>query len=70
MQKHLGNINLTVGSRVQMSSLGIERCPRLKRRNGVIVRVNPIGTSYRVLLDGRKSTITLHQSYVEPEYSN
>jgi hypothetical protein len=47
--------------------IGIERSPRLKSRTGLIVSINPTGTSFRVLIDGRKLPVTLHQSYVEPD---
>src|SRR6266850_5960481 len=47
--------------------LALDRCPRLKSRTGLIVGINPSGTSFRVLIDGRKLPVTLHQSYVEPD---
>jgi hypothetical protein len=31
----------------------------------MIVGGNPIGTSFRILLDGRKLPLTLHASYIE-----
>ena len=52
------------GMRVRLSDLGKERCPRLKGESGVILRrIGP--STLRVKFDGRKSPITLHQSYIE-----
>jgi hypothetical protein len=45
----------------------MERCSKLKSPAGMIVGVNPIGTSFRILLDGRKLPLTLHASYIELE---
>jgi hypothetical protein len=57
----------TIGSRIRLSALGMERCSKLKSPTGMIVGVNPIGTSFRILLDGRKLPLTLHASYIELE---
>ena len=55
-----------IGSRIRLSALGIERCPKFKNPTcGVIVGANSIGTSFRILLDGRKLPVTLHVSYIE-----
>jgi hypothetical protein len=55
-----------IGSRVRLSALGMERCPKFKNpTRGIIVGVNLIGTSFRILLDGRKLPVTLHVSYIE-----
>jgi hypothetical protein len=55
-----------IGSRIRLSALGIERCPKFKNPiSGIIVGANSIGTSFRILLDGRKLPVTLHVSYVE-----
>ena len=56
-----------VGSRIRLSALGMERCSKLKSPTGMIVGTNPIRTSFRILLDGRKLRITLHASYIELE---
>jgi hypothetical protein len=45
----------------------MERCSKLKSVTGMIVGVNPIGTSFRILLDERKLPLTLHASYIELE---
>ena len=54
-----------IGSRIRLSALGVERCSRLKSQTGIVVGGNPIGTSFRVLIDGRKLPVTLHVSYIE-----
>jgi hypothetical protein len=59
--------DLKIGSRVRLSALGIKRCPGLKSRTGVIVGLSPTGSSFRVLLEGRRQPITLHESYIEPD---
>jgi len=58
------------GTRVRLSVLGKARCPRLKNDAGVILsRSGP--TTLRVLFNGRKNPVTLHQSYVEiPELAS
>ena len=65
--QHSNNPKIVAGSRIRLSPVGFERSPRLKSRTGLIVGINPTGTSFRVLIDGRKLPITLHQSYVEPD---
>jgi hypothetical protein len=67
MQKCPEKSKLIPGARIRLSPLGIKRCHRLKSHTGLIISINPGGTSFRVLLDGRKLPLTLHQSYVEPE---
>jgi hypothetical protein len=57
-----------LGSRIRLSALGIERCPKFKNPTcGIVVGANSMGTSFRILLDGRKLPITLHVSYIELE---
>ncbi len=67
MPRRQHNPKLAIGSRIRLSALGIERCSKLKVRTGVVVGINLIGTSFRVLIDGRKLPRTLHESYIEPE---
>ena len=58
------------GTRVRLSNLGKERCPRLKSESGIILRRNGPST-IRVQFDGRKNPVTLHQSYIEfPEMAS
>jgi hypothetical protein len=57
---------LAIGARIRLTALGIERCPKFKSpTRGIIVGANLIGTSFRILLDGRKLPVTLHVSYIE-----
>jgi hypothetical protein len=67
MQKRSNDPKLVAGSRIRLSALGIERCHRLKNHTGLIISINPSGTSFRILIDGRKLPVTLHQSYVQPD---
>jgi hypothetical protein len=67
MQKRLNSPKLQAGSRIRLSPLGVERCARLKSHTGMVVGINPSGTSFRVLIDGRKLPLSLHESYIEPE---
>jgi hypothetical protein len=69
MQRNQHHPKLPIGSRFRLSALGIERCPKLKSHTGTIVGANPSGTSFRILIDGRKLPLTLHESYIEPEES-
>ena len=57
--------DLKPGLRIRLSALGIARSPRMKARTGVIVG-HPHGRGVRVILDGSKTRITLHESYIEP----
>jgi hypothetical protein len=59
--------DLKVGSRFRLSALGVKRCHRFKSRTGVIVGLSPTGSSLRVMLEGRRQPMTLHESYVEPD---
>jgi hypothetical protein len=53
------------GSRFKMSVLGAARCPRLSRKEGIIVGGGRHNSSIRVLFDGSKSPISLHRDYIE-----
>lgn len=58
---------LSVGARVKMSALGVERSPRLVDKIGTVVRAR--GGRYNSLsvhFDGNKSITSLHPDYVEP----
>jgi hypothetical protein len=65
MQNDHADQKLRAGARIRLSALGVERCYRLKSHTGTIVRINPGGKSFRILIDGRKLPLTLHESYVE-----
>jgi hypothetical protein len=67
MEEHYRESNLRIGSGFRLSELGMKRCRRFKNRTGVIVGVNPTGSSFRVIMKGRKQPITLHESYLEPD---
>jgi len=56
-----------IGARIRLSALGIEHCSKFKSPTGMIVGANQIGTAFRILLDGRKLSVTLHVSYIELE---
>jgi hypothetical protein len=56
---------LKPGLRIRLSALGKARSPRMKTHTGVIVG-EPHGRGVRIILDGSKTPITLHKSYIEP----
>lgn len=58
-------VTFNIGERVQLSELGRSRSP-LMIRTGVVVSGSRTGTTYRVLLDGRRRPVLLHWSYLEP----
>jgi hypothetical protein len=53
--------------RIQLSALGRARSPRMKVHTGVIVGLTDGSEGVRVMMDGSKSPITLHESYIEPQ---
>ena len=59
--------DLKPGKRVRLTTLGIDRCPKLKSHTGVIVATSKQSNSFRILIDGRKMPIALHESYIEAE---
>jgi|ERR1700677_1645037 hypothetical protein len=61
------NNDMKVGSRFRLSALGIKRCRKAKSRTGLVVGLSPTGSSVRVIFEGRRQPITLHESYVEPD---
>jgi hypothetical protein len=67
MDDHCRAFEFDVGMRVQLTPLGIGRCPRLKSHTGVIIGKSHLGKAYRVLLDGRKMPLALHEGYIETE---
>ena len=58
---------LKPGTRVRLSALGRERCPKMTRQTGVVVAKLDRSDAVRVLMDGNKDPSTLHRSYIEPE---
>jgi hypothetical protein len=57
--------DITIGSRVRMSPLGAERCPSLADKLGTVVGGSVYNNSMSIRFDGNKSSVTLHQSYLE-----
>ena len=60
------NWNLKLGSRFQLTQLGIERCSKFSGQAGVIVGFSRANGSIRVLFDGTKTPRSLHRTYLEP----
>jgi hypothetical protein len=56
---------LEPGQRIRLSTLGRERCPKLKSHTGVVTGKTEYSAAVRVLLDGHKTPLTLHTSYIE-----
>jgi hypothetical protein len=57
--------NLFIGDRIQISTLGASRCPRLAGRTGTIVGLSIYANSVSVRLDGNKSRSTFHRDYLQ-----
>ena len=56
-----------VGTRFKLSKLGEARHPRLKRGvEGTIVGGGQYRSSLRVVIDGRKTPLSLHRAYIDP----
>jgi hypothetical protein len=53
-----------IGQRVRLSTLGAERCPKMKSHLGLI-SAKGSGHSYYVLFDGLKSERQLHCTYID-----
>ena len=58
---------LTAGRRIKLTALGKLRCPKLKNNTGIVISKSPQSNAFRVLIDGRKMPITLHESYLEAQ---
>jgi hypothetical protein len=58
---------LKPGMRIRLSALGKARSPRMKVHTGVIVSITNGSEGVRIILDGSKTPITLHESYIEPQ---
>lgn len=58
--------DLKIGDRVRLTPLGEQRNAGLKTRTGVITG-RTRGNGFYVLMDGNKTTSTLHRSYIEAE---
>ena len=66
MRDHDGG-ELKPGMRIRLSALGTARSPRIKVHTGVIVGLTDGSEGVRIILDGSKSPITLHESYIEQQ---
>jgi hypothetical protein len=64
---HRDDDELTPGRRIKLTALGRLRCPKLKNHTGVVIAKSPQSNAFRVLIDGRKMPITLHESYIEAQ---
>jgi len=53
-----------LGSRVRLSKLGRARCPTMAPR-GTVVGFSRRSTALQVLMDGNKTSVLLHLSYLE-----
>lgn len=62
----MDNDDLKIGDRVRLTPLGEQHNAGLKTRTGVI-KGRTRGNGYYVLMDGNKTTSTLHGSYIEAE---
>lgn len=60
----MDNDDLKIGDRVRLTPLGEERSAGLKTTTGVI-KGRTRGNGYYVLMDGNKTTSTLHRTYIE-----
>lgn len=57
--------DFSLGDRVRLSALGAIRCPRLAGKTGTIVGRSVYVNSVAVLLDGNKTSRTIHGAYLE-----
>ena len=62
----MDNNDLKIGDRVRLTTHGEQRNAGLRTRTGVITG-RTRGSGYYVLMDGNKTTSTLHRSYIEAE---
>ena len=62
----MDNDDLKIGDRVRLTPLGEQHNAGLRTRTGVI-KGRTRGNGYYVLMDGNKTTSTLHGSYIEAE---
>jgi ribosomal protein L21E len=57
--------DLFIGDRIQISTFGASRCPRLAGKTGTIVGHSIYSNSVSVRLDGNKSKSTFHRDYLK-----
>jgi len=59
--------DIPVGTRFKLSKLGEARNPRLEKgAEGTIVGGSRYKSSLRVVIDGRKTPLSMHRDYIEP----
>jgi hypothetical protein len=59
--------DIPVGTRFKLSKLGEARNPRLERgAEGTIVGGSRYKSSLRVVIDGRKTPLSMHRDYIDP----
>jgi hypothetical protein len=58
-----------IGARIKMSKLGRLRNRHFAEKAGTVVGGGRLNSSFRILFDGRKTPITLHEDYIEPSAS-
>ena len=56
---------LSIGDRVQISTLGATRCPRLAGKAGVVVGRSIYTNSVSVRFDGNRTSSTFHRDYLQ-----
>lgn len=57
---------LKPGCRVQLTPLGVARCPKLQIRTGTVLSEARNANGFRVQFDGAKHPQTLHRTYITP----
>ncbi len=57
---------IPVGTRFKLSRLGQARNRRFKSLEGTVVGGDLYKSTLRVVIDGRKSPLSLHRDYIEP----
>ena len=57
---------IPVGTRFKLSRLGEARNHRFKSLEGTVVGAGLYKNTLRVVMDGRKSPLSLHRDYIEP----
>jgi hypothetical protein len=57
------NPEFEIGDRVRLSALGRQRSPKTRETTGKIVAI--FGSTYKVVMAGKKMPVRLHGSYLE-----
>jgi hypothetical protein len=59
-------LELKPGCRIQLTSLGAERCRKLQTRGGTILGEARNANGFRIQFDGVKRPQSLHRTYIMP----